>query len=179
MNKKIAPLFAFTVVAIFAAILLVLLFWQRGNFDEENFLSPANYTKVKKNTSGNTKCTMEAKVCPNGSSVERSGPNCEFAPCPEERIQKIGGNCEYDTIAGTCKINDVSPDKTIKFIYIPDDVASVQNSRFSDMLKREQSEAIYILNPDANASYKTGETVKCKAETITSGTCTPVIFRFL
>lgn len=28
-------------------------------------------------------CTLEAKVCPNGSSVGRTGPNCEFAPCPQ------------------------------------------------------------------------------------------------
>jgi hypothetical protein len=27
-------------------------------------------------------CTMEAKMCPDGSSVGRSGPNCEFAACP-------------------------------------------------------------------------------------------------
>ena len=27
-------------------------------------------------------CTMEAKICPDGSSVGRVGPNCEFAPCP-------------------------------------------------------------------------------------------------
>ncbi|MFH0819701.1 MAG: hypothetical protein V1892_01575 [bacterium] len=27
-------------------------------------------------------CTMEAKVCPDGSSVGRTGPKCEFAPCP-------------------------------------------------------------------------------------------------
>ncbi len=27
-------------------------------------------------------CTMEAKECPDGSYVGRSGPNCEFAPCP-------------------------------------------------------------------------------------------------
>ena len=27
-------------------------------------------------------CTMDAKICPDGSSVGRSGPNCEFAPCP-------------------------------------------------------------------------------------------------
>ena len=26
-------------------------------------------------------CTMEAKICPDGSSVGRSGPNCEFSPC--------------------------------------------------------------------------------------------------
>lgn len=28
-------------------------------------------------------CTMEAKVCPDGSAVGRQGPNCEFAACPE------------------------------------------------------------------------------------------------
>ena len=27
-------------------------------------------------------CTAEAKICPDGSSVGRTGPNCEFAPCP-------------------------------------------------------------------------------------------------
>jgi len=29
-----------------------------------------------------TACTMEAKVCPDGTSVGRVGPDCEFAPCP-------------------------------------------------------------------------------------------------
>ncbi len=27
-------------------------------------------------------CTMDAKICPDGSAVGRSGSNCEFAPCP-------------------------------------------------------------------------------------------------
>jgi len=27
-------------------------------------------------------CTLEAKVCPDGTSVIRTGPNCEFTPCP-------------------------------------------------------------------------------------------------
>ncbi|MDO8561716.1 MAG: hypothetical protein Q7S05_02715 [bacterium] len=27
-------------------------------------------------------CTQEAKLCPDGSSVGRTGPNCEFAQCP-------------------------------------------------------------------------------------------------
>ncbi len=30
-------------------------------------------------------CTMEAKVCPDGSYVSRAGPNCEFALCPSEK----------------------------------------------------------------------------------------------
>lgn len=29
-------------------------------------------------------CTQEAKLCPDGSAVGRTGPNCEFAPCPGE-----------------------------------------------------------------------------------------------
>lgn len=29
-----------------------------------------------------TACSMEAKLCPDGSAVGRSGPNCEFAACP-------------------------------------------------------------------------------------------------
>lgn len=27
-------------------------------------------------------CTQEAKLCPDGSAVGRTGPNCEFAECP-------------------------------------------------------------------------------------------------
>lgn len=41
----------------------------------------------KKDTSppdvvGPTACTEEAKVCDDGSSVAREGPDCEFAACP-------------------------------------------------------------------------------------------------
>lgn len=32
---------------------------------------------------GQVACTMEAKLCPDGSSVGRTGPNCEFAACPQ------------------------------------------------------------------------------------------------
>ncbi len=28
-------------------------------------------------------CTMDAKMCPDGSYVGRGGPNCEFLACPE------------------------------------------------------------------------------------------------
>lgn len=30
-----------------------------------------------------TTCTQEAFICPGGSTVKRSGPNCEFSPCPK------------------------------------------------------------------------------------------------
>lgn len=38
----------------------------------------------KANTLGS--CSTEAKLCPDGSSVNRQGLNCEFAPCPSELI---------------------------------------------------------------------------------------------
>lgn len=31
-------------------------------------------------------CTLEAKLCSDGSAVGRTGPNCEFAKCPDEII---------------------------------------------------------------------------------------------
>jgi len=29
-------------------------------------------------------CTADAKLCPDGSYVGRTGPNCEFAICPQQ-----------------------------------------------------------------------------------------------
>ena len=38
------------------------------------------------NNENNIVCTTDAKECPDGSYVGRSGPKCEFAPCPAENI---------------------------------------------------------------------------------------------
>ena len=43
-------------------------------------------------------CPQDAKICPDGSAVGRTGPNCEFAACPNENIGSTGstntGNTE-------------------------------------------------------------------------------------
>ncbi len=44
---------------------------------------------------GGKACTMEAKLCPDGSAVGRTGPNCEFTPCPSEAL------CEGRTCSTT------------------------------------------------------------------------------
>jgi len=40
---------------------------------------------ISQDSSGNGQqaCTEEAKLCPDGTAVGRTGPNCEFAPCPQ------------------------------------------------------------------------------------------------
>jgi hypothetical protein len=37
-------------------------------------------------------CSTEAKICPDGSAVGRTGPNCEFAPCPNQVTQDETAN---------------------------------------------------------------------------------------
>ena len=61
-------------------------------------------------------CTRDARICPDGSSVGRSGPNCEFAACPEpaakacteeakvcpdgSAVGRTGPNCEFAACPG-------------------------------------------------------------------------------
>ncbi len=43
-----------------------------------------------------TACTMEAKLCPDGSAVGRTWPNCAFAPCPASAGWTAGTVCTAD-----------------------------------------------------------------------------------
>lgn len=63
-NKGIAPIIIILIIVGFLAA-----------------AGGAYYFFVKK-TPKQVACTMEAKVCPDGSSVGRTGPDCEFAACP-------------------------------------------------------------------------------------------------
>lgn len=43
-------------------------------------------------------CTMEAKVCPDGTSVGRTGPNCEFTACPTRTTPPLRRCYAFDRI---------------------------------------------------------------------------------
>lgn len=64
----------------YVGILIVVLVLITGVY----FLSKQAKNDVDSNENPNEQvaCTMEAKICPDGSSVGRSGPKCEFAECP-------------------------------------------------------------------------------------------------
>ncbi len=56
-----------------------------GYTDLEEFLNgndPGSGAPTPTPTPTPVACTKEAKICPDGSAVGRTGPNCEFAPCP-------------------------------------------------------------------------------------------------
>jgi len=62
-------------------------------------------------------CTQDAKQCPDGSYVSRTGPNCEFAACPASPAPKGGEGQFCGGIAGvscpagySCKLDGKYPD---------------------------------------------------------------------
>ncbi|MDO8575824.1 MAG: carboxypeptidase-like regulatory domain-containing protein [bacterium] len=55
-------------------------------------------------------CTMEAKICPDGSSVGRTGPNCEFADCIDITIADYGVMYGTVTLSPTCPVETLPPD---------------------------------------------------------------------
>lgn len=56
-------------------------------------------------------CTMEAKMCPDGSAVGRTGPNCEFAACPAPVDQNLPGDIEdyIESKADLIKLTNPKP----------------------------------------------------------------------
>lgn len=47
---------------------------------------PASFQKLSDISDPQNSCTKEARVCSDGTIVGRSGPNCSFAECPNDRI---------------------------------------------------------------------------------------------
>ncbi len=70
-------------------------------------------------------CPMDAKVCPDGSSVGRVPPDCEFAKCPvvEESIENEIGNKTSDT-------SDLSPE-----VSATDDWQTYRNEEYKFEMK--------------------------------------------
>lgn len=51
-------------------------------------------------------CTLEAKICPDGSAVGRTGPNCEFAACPDSDGERFSAS---GTVTGRVTIGPLCP----------------------------------------------------------------------
>jgi hypothetical protein len=60
------------------------------------FLGGGLYCFWPKNFPKPVGCTMEAKICPDGSAVGRTGPNCEFAECPATTTDETAGWITYN-----------------------------------------------------------------------------------
>ena len=84
-----------TVLVIIIIILSSLLSYiaGKGMLTFNNPLASFPPTLPSPSPSENPACTLEAKICPDGSSVGRIPPSCDFAPCktPTSSSQTISG----------------------------------------------------------------------------------------
>jgi hypothetical protein len=75
------------------------------------------WSALKEESPNTVACTMEAMICPDGTAVGRTGPNCEFAPCPipvapEETVVKdiiVDSPKEGDTISAPVTVTGKAP----------------------------------------------------------------------
>lgn len=62
-----------TIVGVLAVLIAILAGWYWWSL---------NGGPAMPGITGSRACTQEALVCPDGTTVGRTGPNCAFAPCP-------------------------------------------------------------------------------------------------
>ncbi|HLP86276.1 MAG TPA: hypothetical protein VK153_00135 [Candidatus Paceibacterota bacterium] len=79
-------------LSVSSIIIILSLFVGVVSHAEEEAEETTSNTATVSNTP--VACTMDAKLCPDGSYVGRVGPNCEFAKCPEPREVKTRANIE-------------------------------------------------------------------------------------
>ena len=101
-------------------------------------------------TSGAQGCTTEAMICPDGTAVGRTGPNCTFAPCPPNKdggtactadvmkcpdgtvVGRTGPKCEFVCPAATCDALQQKAEAKVEAVIkastacnVPDDCTNV------------------------------------------------------
>lgn len=81
-KKNLKPLFfgLFLVIFIIIASVGGYAYYQATNTPAQPDTSDT--TNPNTESPDMVACTMDAKICPDGSSVGRVGPNCEFEACP-------------------------------------------------------------------------------------------------
>jgi hypothetical protein len=103
-NKGFAPIVLLVVSAGVAVIVFMPIPYFRGHVTCEMGAScppnqlrwtPSLYDRLRysigsHSEGGQRACSLEAMLCPDGSSVGRTAPNCEFAACPTPNTQTDG-----------------------------------------------------------------------------------------
>lgn len=106
-SVSLEPQPKFSPFLILGGIIIVLLMgfvgYYLGKSSNKSIISPTPTIFQQK------ACRKDAKICPDGSTVERIPPNCEFKECPSDQskgwnfsgpINSISYDCHMDGICG-------------------------------------------------------------------------------
>lgn len=127
------PFLSKTIIAVFVIVLILIL------------LPAGAYLFL--NSNKQVACTTEAKICPDGSSVGRTGPKCEFAKCPivTPTPQAVTLPTLSSSEAATWKTFE-DPDKTFSIKY-PNSITFYDHGGYTD--RRGDDVDFYIDSPSA------------------------------
>lgn len=93
-------------IVIFIVFLVILAFAVGFGLHTNKKSAPP----ITQPTPTSQSCTLEAKICPDGSAVGRIPPTCEFAECPEANNKLSENKCYI----GGCS-NELCLDKTVVY----------------------------------------------------------------
>lgn len=111
----------------------------------------------EKNQPQGIACTMEAKLCPDGSYVSRTGPNCEFTPCPTATSTSENGTGQEGILpyksgikgiimlGPTCPVQRIPPD--------PKCADKPYQTLVTVFRSSDPAHAIAFTNSDANGMF--------------------------
>ncbi len=103
-------------------------------------------------------CTLEAKLCPDGSAVGRVGPNCEFAPCPTatgttgigtiKGKVTVGPICPVERIGSPCPVPPEAYTSREIILYVADGTTEIKRMHFAPdgTYRFEVPAGTYVLN---------------------------------
>lgn len=197
MNKKF--LIILSVILALGVVAAGLIFL-RGNEDtwicvDGHWVKHGNPSSPKPNGTefcpDNTACTADAKICPDGSSVGRTGVDCEFAECPvatstTQIVNPASVNCKDK--GGQVVIKD-GPIGQYGLCFFDDNraceewamlrgdcpVGGVKTTGYDTEAQKfcAWSGGATLAQPNAICAFKDGS--KCLADDFYSGKCNPGI----
>jgi len=151
----LATIIAFAKISRPAAWLLVpYILWV-------SFAGYLNYSIWRLNSPtdlGQVACTQEAKLCPDGSYVGRTGPKCEFTACPSNDLWKTttsnGVTFQYPEILLTEYINAVDwpPQVQVLNEAFTCTEAGSETARAGQTIKRMVDDRIYCVTKESEGA---------------------------
>lgn len=162
------------VIAIMAFAVVSFLFLIDTSINPDGSSKPTNAVTVRKDTN-NVACTMEAKQCPDGSYVGRSGPKCEFAECSATNTNAEAQKESTDEVdPGNKNVRIYTSYKLgIRFHYW-----SSSDNR-NNVLEKDARIYVYYINADGSSKPTDGQWVEHFSKTPTTSLSDAITERFL
>ncbi|MEJ0053659.1 MAG: hypothetical protein WDN10_02945 [bacterium] len=109
---------------------------------------------------GATACTLEAKICPDGTAVGRSGPGCVFAPCAFPNIEMGEEGIAYALPAGfAADENAIGAEPTLRAAFVASSTETIVIREYP-VPEGKSAEDVMIANTQYESSGNMAESMK-------------------